>query len=147
MLKELPRGASEQHAYEELCAYTLELAQRHGSFIHQHVVDAYAAQNAQPGSRTMSVAFALIGLQLFVERGYTGKEIQRVHIVLAQENYDWPAFDLPANRGAWHAGDVMLASPGAQREAAIGAWCASVWHAYAGARHRVIEMLVHHGIA
>jgi len=36
-------------AYHELCAYTLSLGD--AEFIHQHVVDAFAAQDATPSTR------------------------------------------------------------------------------------------------
>ena len=36
------------NGYDELCAYTI--ANADPAFIHQHVVDAWAAQNAGPGS-------------------------------------------------------------------------------------------------
>ena len=49
-----------QAARDELSAYTLT----HGDpdFIHQHVVDAFAAQHAAAKSSAIGVAFALIGL-------------------------------------------------------------------------------------
>jgi hypothetical protein len=40
-------------------------------------VDAYAAQHATPASKPITTAFALIGLFLFAERGFTGKQVQR----------------------------------------------------------------------
>jgi uncharacterized protein DUF5946 len=46
-------------------------------FIHQLLVDAYAAQHATPASKPITTAFALIGLFLFAERGFTGKQVQR----------------------------------------------------------------------
>jgi len=46
-------------AYNELAYYTLSHADP--SFIHQHIVDAFAAQNADEHSKPISVAFALLG--------------------------------------------------------------------------------------
>ena len=59
---------SEQDAYNDLCGYTLT----HGgaTFIHQHVVDAFAAQRADEQSKPIGVTFALVGLYLHVERAY-----------------------------------------------------------------------------
>ena len=58
---------AEQAARDELSAYTLT----HGDpeFIHQHVVDAFAAQHATAKSSAIGVAFALIGLYLRVSWG------------------------------------------------------------------------------
>ena len=63
----------------ELVPRTLALRLSHGDafFIHQVAVDAYAAQHAGPASKTITIAFALIGLCLLLERGYTGKAVQR----------------------------------------------------------------------
>jgi hypothetical protein len=51
-----------QDAYDELCCYTL--SHRDTSFIHQHVVDAFAAQTADERTKLIGLAFALIGLYL-----------------------------------------------------------------------------------
>ncbi len=71
---------SDKEAYNELCCYTLA----HGdtSFIHQHVVDAFAAQTAGDGTKPIALAFALIGLYLHVEREFSGKQVQRAHMFL-----------------------------------------------------------------
>ena len=52
----------EQGAYEELQYYTLG----HGdhTFIHQHAVDAWAAQHADHNTKPITLAFALVGLYL-----------------------------------------------------------------------------------
>ena len=126
---------SEQDAYHELCAYTLT----HGdaSFIHQHVVDAWAAQSAHSGSKPISVAFSLAGLYLHLERGFTGREVQVAHMRLGRRKSVWPRFDLPANRGTVTVVDVMGEPGGGQRDQAIERWCASVWDAYSpAARYR-----------
>lgn len=126
-------------AYHELSAYTL----MHGdpAFIHQHVVDAWAAQTAAPTDKPIRLAFALAGLHLHVEHGVTGREVQRAHMRMAKLPKRFPPFVLPASRGTITALDVMRAPAGDERDAAIDAWCASVWAAYAEARPVVIRML------
>ncbi|HXG53369.1 MAG TPA: DUF5946 family protein, partial [candidate division Zixibacteria bacterium] len=61
---------SEQQSYEQLQCYTLG----HGGleFIHQHVVDAWAAQHADEQTKPIRLTFALVGLYLHVERGFSG---------------------------------------------------------------------------
>ena len=49
-------------AYHELCYYTLTLGDP--AFIHQHVVDAFAAQQADEQTKPIKVTFALVGLYL-----------------------------------------------------------------------------------
>jgi len=134
----------ERDAYDELCAYTLT----HGdaSFIHQHVVDAFAAQNATDSSKPIGVAFALVGLYLHVEKGFSGRQVQRVHMEPARRKRDWPRFALPADRGNFTALDVMKIAEGIGRDRAIDSWCANVWTAFAAQRERVISLLNEHGI-
>lgn len=60
-------------AYGELSAYTL--ARGYGAFIHQLAVDTYAAQHSGERVRPIGTAFALIGLYLTFERGYSGRQV------------------------------------------------------------------------
>jgi hypothetical protein len=66
----MPDRPADDEAYQELAAYTLS----HGdpSFLHQHVIDAHGAQCAAAGDPPIQLAFALIGLYLYLERGFTG---------------------------------------------------------------------------
>jgi len=57
-----------EHDFYELCCYTL--AHDDPSFIHQHVVAAFAAQHAQENDKPIKLTFALAGLYLHVERGF-----------------------------------------------------------------------------
>lgn len=43
------------------------------------------------------------------------------------------------------AADVLAAAPGPDRDAAIDDWCRSVWDAYHGSRHVIIDLLREHG--
>ncbi len=135
---------SERQAYEELQCYTLEL--RDAAFIHQHVVDVWAAQHATPDGKPITLTFALVGLYLHLEREFTGRAVQLAHIALARQKHQWPRFALPPTRGAVTARDVMAAAPGAARARAIDLWCASVWEAYGDSHHTVGELLHEHGV-
>ena len=135
---------SELEAYHELCGYTLT----HGdaAFIHQHVVDAHAAQCAGPGGKPIGLAFALAGLYLHVEKQFTGRQVQLAHMKLAKQKRAWQAFALPSHRGALTALDVMAAPPGPARDAAIDAWCRDVWEAFAETRPAVDALLRESGV-
>jgi hypothetical protein len=129
----------EQEAYHELSAYTLT----HGdlNFIHQHVVDAWAAQQAVEGGKPIGLTFALAGLYLHLEKGFSGRRVQRAHMEMARSKRQWPAFAIPAERGTITAIDVMAAPPGPARDRAIDDWCRSVWDAFAPNRSAVEELL------
>jgi len=135
---------SEQEAYDELCAYTLSVGDP--EFIHQHVVDAYAAQHAESGDKPIKIVFALAGLYLLLEKKFTGREVQRVHMKMAKQKQQWPVFELPDNRGSITVSDVMEHPEGSLRNKAIHAWCASVWSAYIDSRPVIIDLLQKHAI-
>jgi len=132
-------------AYHELCCYTLT----HGdpAFIHQHVVDAFAAQDANETDKPIRLTFALVGLYLHVERGFTGRQAQLAHMKLARTKRQWPALQIPANRGALSAVDVLAVAPGTARDKLIHQWAASVWQAFAENRPTIEQLLQEHGIS
>jgi hypothetical protein len=136
--------SSEQDAYHELSAYTLT----HGdpTFIHQHVVDAWAAQHAVEGGKPIGLTFALVGLYLHLEKGFSGRRVQRAHMEMARSKRQWPAFALPTSRGSLTAIDVMAASEGPTRDAAIDEWCRSVWGAFSASAPAVEALLRQYGI-
>ena len=135
---------SEQDAYDELCCYTL--AHPDPSFIHQHVVDVFAVQQAHEQTKPIALTFGLIGLYLKVEKQYSGKQVQRAHMALARQKHVWPQFALPRERGSITAVDVIGAAPGSDRDRAIDAWCASVWEAFHDNHQTVAALLAQHGI-
>ena len=130
---------SEEEAYDALCAYTLSL--RDPEFIHQHVADAYAAQHADERSKPIGLTFALVGLYLLIEKHYSGKQVQQVHMRLAKRKQPWPVFVLPDHRGSITAVDVMVFPEGLERDRAIYDWCASVWAAFDKNREIVSHLL------
>jgi hypothetical protein len=120
---------------DELCAYTLTRGDP--GFLHQHVVDAFAAQLADANTKPIRLAFALIGLYLMLERSYTGRRVQRVHRLLANRRKQRPRFDLPAERGTIWPSDVLAVPPGRARDEMIVRWCDSVLQAYRASRAAV----------
>ena len=130
-------------AYDELYVYTMG---RGTSFMLQHVVDAFAAQTAGDDAKPITVTFALVGLYLHVEKQFSGKQVQRVHIQLGQRKRQWPAIPLPRDRGSMTAIDVMAVPAGSDRDLAIDAWCRSVWFAFRDSHHTIIELLRQHQI-
>jgi hypothetical protein len=129
----------EQDSYNELCYYTL--AHGDASFIHQHVVDAFAAQTAKENGKPIKLAFALVGLYLHVEKQFSGRQVQLAHMKLGRVKQAWPAFPLPGERGALTVAKVLAAPAGPERDAMIHQWCASVWEAFSGNREAVASLL------
>ena len=135
---------SERGACDELQCYTLCLGDE--AFLHQNVVDAWTAQHADAGTKPIALAFALVGLYLHVEGGFSGRQVQRVHMALARHRKGWPSFALPRERGSVTANQVIATAPGPERDRAIEAWCASVWETFRESRQAVVELLELHGL-
>jgi uncharacterized protein DUF5946 len=135
----MTQNSLEQEKFYELSYYTL--AHPDPCFIHQHVVDAFAAQRANENTKPIGITFALIGLYLYLEKNYTGKQVQRAHMALASRKREWPKFDLPEPRGEITVGDVLSEPEGDKRDEMIRRWCASVWQAYGDSHAKVIDLV------
>ena len=120
---------TEMDEFHNLSFYTLDHPDKE-YFIHQHVVDAFQAQAADASTKPIGLVFALIGLYLYLEKGFTGKEVQRAHMKLAENKKPWPMRPLPVQRGEITVNKVMQSAPGPERDQMIAAWCSSVWNAY-----------------
>lgn len=129
--------------FGELQAYTL--GRGDPAFIHQHVVDAYAAQHTSGTSPNLRTAFALVGLYLALEKGSTGRNVQRMHMKLARIKREWPQFTPPVESADVTVRDVMQAAPGAKRDEMIIKWATAVWaswrHAHDWARQTCDDLL------
>lgn len=86
--------SAEEDSFHELCGYTFTRGD--ATFIHQYVVDAYAAQNADERTKPIKITFALVGLYLFLEHGFSGKEVQRAHMRLARPGRTGPRLSFRA---------------------------------------------------
>lgn len=128
---------SARAAYDEVYVYTMG---RPG-FVLQHVVDAYAVQAATAATKPVAVVFGLVGLYLRVEKQFTGRPVQEAHMRLGRKKREWPAVQLPDDRGSVTVTDVLAASPGAERDGAIDEWCRSVWTACAANRQAIVDLL------
>jgi len=123
----------------ELSYYTLA----HGDprFIHQHLVDAYGTQHVRQSKSTIGAAFALAGLYLAVERGFTGRQVQKIHILMAAKSKQWPRFDPPEQVGPLTVADALAVEPGPDRDEKLMEWSASAWDAWSAQHDRVKEMV------
>lgn len=122
----------------ELTYYTLALGDSY--FIHQLAVDAYAAQHVGPAVKPISAAFALVGLYLVFERGFTGRQVQRAHMEIARHKQEWPRFEPPQMKAAMTVRDV-LGVPDGEKQDAIRAWARSLWETWKGEENRISAIL------
>src|SRR5208337_3257411 len=99
-------------------------------FIHQHAVDAYGAQHAGGKTRDITVAFGLIGLYLAVEKGFTGREVQRSHVKIARIRKEWPRFESPAQPSPVTVLDVLREMTDEGKDRIIRKWMMVVWDSW-----------------
>ena len=125
-------------SYNELCYYTL--SHLGSDFIHQHAVDAFTAQHSLPADKPIRLVFALVGLYLHIEKGFTGREVQLTHMKLANNKQSWPELVVPADRGSITAETVMT-SQIVDRDTMIHEWCKSAWHAFSANRETIRLLL------
>jgi hypothetical protein len=129
---------SDQNLYNELAFYTLQLGD--SAFIHQHIVDAYAVQYAGPDTKPIGIVFGLIGLYLHVEKNFTGRQVQRAHMKLAQHRKHWIAPPIPKQLATIDVADVLAAEPGPARHAMIRRWCEAVWQDWHESRAAIVAL-------
>jgi hypothetical protein len=133
---------AEQVLYHELAYYTL--SHPDPAFIHQHAVDAFAAQTADEDTKAITLVFGLVGLYLYLEKGFTGRKVQEFHMLMAKDKQVWPEINLPPHRGMITAKVVLAAPEGTERDAMIRKWCESVWEAYTGSREIIMNLVAHY---
>src|SRR6266540_4157759 len=101
----MAKDLSPKEEFNELSFYTLGHSDT-VYFIHQHIVDAFQAQTADENTKPISIIFSLIGLYLYIEKMYTGRQVQQAHMKLAQNKKVWPMLDLPKQKGTITVSDV-----------------------------------------
>lgn len=80
--------------------------------------------------KNITIAFSLIGLYYAIEHGYTGKQVQRVHMLLSKKNYSWTVFQLPNKLYSITVNDVLKENPGENRDVMLRKWMVDVWAAW-----------------
>ena len=122
----------------DLSYYTLSL--QTPEFIHQLVVDAYPAQHYGPMVKPITITFALIGLYLANEHGYSGRKVQLAHLALARKNKIWPNFTRPQQQAKYTIQDVLNAPAGKERDQMIKNWSRSVWEIWSAQQEQVRQL-------
>jgi uncharacterized protein DUF5946 len=123
-------------AFDEVYVYSMD---RPG-FILQHVVDAFAVQTFNNESKPIALVFGLLGLYLHIEKQFSGRQVQKVHMQLGRAKREWPPIHVPKDRGSITVADVLAASAGPERDQAIDNWCSSVWTAFSANRQTIITL-------
>jgi len=108
--------------------------------LHQLTVDTYGAQHAGGSAARIGVAFALIGLKLSLEEGWSGDEVRDAHRYLAAASQNWPQFAPPTQRAWMTVFDVAMASSLEEHARSVHSWAASVWAAWGPVRDDIVVL-------
>jgi hypothetical protein len=114
--------------YSELSLYTLSL--QDNNFLHQHAIDTYSAQHAGCAMKDITIVYSLIGLYYAIEHGFTGKQVQRVHMLFSQQRTKWPVLQLPKKDYSLTVADVLKEEPGVKRDTMLENWMHDVWECW-----------------
>lgn len=125
-------------AFGELCVHTLSATST--DFIHQTAVDAYAAQHCREHD-TRRLVFALLGLQLVLQEGRTGAQVQRVHHVLARDRHPLPEIHPLQATAVGSAGDALETVARSGVQSAVTSWAEQVWTVYSPVHDRLIAWM------
>jgi hypothetical protein len=129
---------SDEELFNELSFYTL--AHSDPAFIHENSADAYRAQHADESTKPIAVVFAVMGLYLYLEKNFTGRQVQLAHMRMARQRKNWPQLPLPSRQSDIGVSDVISAEPGSLRDAMIRKWCAAVWEVWQESRPQIAEL-------
>jgi len=124
-------------AYDEVYVY----AMGRPGFILQHVADAFTLQTATQETKPIALVFGLVGLYLHLEKQFSGRQVQEMHMKMARFKRVWPSIHLPEDRGSISVLDVLAAPPGPERDTAIDDWCRSVWTSFSSNRPTIISLM------
>ncbi len=111
--------------YDRLAAFTQSRGDK--DFIHQIAVDAYTAQHLGPEVKPIGGTFALVGLFLAFERGYTGRQVQLAHMALGKTKRDWPRFEPSKGTAKLTVADALRGLDEKNYRDRINAWGKAVW--------------------
>ncbi len=125
--------------YGEVLAYEYQHLAELGRW-HQLLVDTYAAQHAGDQTAAITTAFALIGLDLALDHGWTGIEVRDAHQLLAGRYRDWPRFRAPRARAEKTVQDLALAATPREYVEVLDRWARAVWRSWRDMQPHVVEL-------
>jgi hypothetical protein len=132
-----------QEYFNELAFFTLNLNDE--CFVHQYVVDVYTCQYADNNTKPISLTFALVGLYLYIEKGYTGREVQKFHTLMSKNKIAWPNFTLASYQTLLvDISSVLACTSINERIELIEKWCIGVWEANKKNHEKVKDLVRHY---
>lgn len=130
--------ASDQELFDELSFYTL--AHSDPAFIHENSADAFRAQHVDENTKPIAAVFAVMGLYLYLEKNFTGKQVQQAHMRMARQRKEWPQLVAPTSQARITVAGVLETAPGPERDAMIRKWCAAVWETWQESRAQIVAL-------
>lgn len=81
--------------------------------------------------KNITIAFSLIGLYYAIEHGFNGRQVQRVHTLLARKKYVWGILQ-PPDKSVYSITvfDVLKEPPGEDHDIMLRKWMYDVWESW-----------------
>lgn len=81
--------------------------------------------------KPITTAFTLIGLYYAIEKGFNGRQVQRVHTLLSRKKFKWNPLQ-PPHPSAYSLTvmNVLNTQPGESRDEMIRKWMLDVWKSW-----------------
>ena len=99
-----------------------------------------AAASRRAGKKQCSRFRFLIGMYLALEKGHTGRQVQRAHTRIAKARKDWPRLEPPVHPADLTVREILQTKTGAERESMIHRWMVAVWESWADRKDWVREI-------
>jgi len=87
--------------------------------------------------KPIAAAFALIGLYYALEHGFDGRQVQRVHSLLARRKFKWLPLEPPEKAYSITVCHVLDAPP-EKRDVMLRRWMLDVWDCWSH-RHKWVR--------
>jgi hypothetical protein len=91
--------------------------------------------------KPVTITFALVGLYLIFERGYTGREVHRAHMLLGKLQKKWPRFESKIKGDEITVAEILQTISKDNFKEVLSRWGKSVWDSWKP-EHENVKKLV-----
>lgn len=129
---------SSKECWELFCQLSALTPNYDEEFIHQMAIDTYEAQHGGGDTKNIAVVFGLVGLYLSLEKNYSGRQVQKAHMILGEKNKEWPKLEPPTFNWEYTVKDVLDSSLEKGLKEEIRKWAEVTWRGW-GEQQKTIE--------
>jgi hypothetical protein len=80
--------------------------------------------------KNITIAYSLIGLYYAIEHRFSGRQVQRVHMLLSKQKHRWEQLELAKKPYSITVNDILNEKQGENRDNMINNWMCDVWNCW-----------------